>query len=35
MLKQNAGRFMLGKCLSDKKCMEEKETIGDGGDRKY
>ena len=31
-----AGRFMLGKYLSDKKNpMAAKETIGDGGGRKY
>jgi len=31
MLKQDAGRFMLGKSLSDKKSMEAEQTIGDGG----
>ena len=36
MLRQDAGRFMLGKYLSDKKnSMAAKETIGDGGGRKY
>jgi len=36
MLRQEAGRFMLGKYLSDKKNpMVTKETIGDGGGRKY
>ena len=38
MLRQDAGRFMLGKYLSDKKTlnsMAAKETIGDGGGRKY
>jgi len=34
MLRQDAGRFMLGKYLSDKK-MAAKETIGDGGGRQY
>ena len=31
MLKQDAGRFMLGKYLSDKKSMETEQTIGDDG----
>jgi len=31
MLKQDAGRFMLGKYLSDKTIPEMKETIGDVG----
>jgi len=36
MLRRDAGRFMLGKYLSNKKNpMAEKETIGDGGGRKY
>jgi len=36
MLRQDAGRFMLGQSLSDKKnSMAAKETIGDGGGRKY
>ena len=36
MLRQDAGRFMLGKYLSDKKIpMAAKETIVDGGGRKY
>jgi len=36
MLRQDAGRFMLGKYLSDKKkFMAAKDTIGDGGGRKY
>ena len=36
MLRQDAGRFMLGKYLYDKKnSMAAKEMIGDGGDRKY
>jgi len=36
VLRQEAGRFMLGKKLSDKKNpMKAKETIGDGGGRKY
>ena len=36
MLRQAAERFMLGKYLSDKKNpMAAKETIGDGGGRKY
>jgi len=36
MLRQDAERFMLGKCLSDQKnLMAAKETIGDGGGRKY
>jgi len=35
MLRQDAGRFMLGKYLSDKKILAAKETIGDGGGRKY
>ena len=39
-LRQDAGRFMLGKYLSDKKIsdknpMAAKETIGDGRGRKY
>jgi len=36
MLRQDARRFMLGKHLSDKNnLMEAKETIGDGGGRRY
>jgi len=35
MLRQDAGMFMLGKYLSDKTPMAAKETIGDGGGRKY
>ena len=36
MLRQDAGRFMLGKYLSDKKNpMEAKETIENGSGRKY
>ena len=35
MLRQDAGRFMLGKYLSDKNPMAAKEMIGDGGGRKY
>jgi len=36
MLRQHAGRFTLGKYLSDKKNpMAAKETIGDSGGRKY
>ena len=36
MLRQDAGRFMLGRYLSDKKNpMAAKETIGDGGGRNY
>jgi len=36
MLRQGAESFMLGKYLSDKKnYMAAKETIGDGGGRKY
>ena len=36
ILKQDSGRFMLGKNSSHKKNpMEAKETIGDGGSRKY
>jgi len=34
MLRQDAGRFMLGKYLSDQK-IPAKDTIGDGGGRKY
>jgi len=35
MLRQDAGRFMLVKYLSDQKNpMAAKETIGDGGGRK-
>ena len=35
MLRQDAGRFMLGKYLSEKNPMAAKETIGNGGGRKY
>ena len=36
MLRQDAGRFMLGKCLSYKQNpMKPKETIGNGSGRKY
>jgi len=35
MLRQDAGRFILGKYLSDKNPMAVKETIGDGIGRKY
>ena len=36
MLRQDAGRFILGKYLSDKKNpMAAKETIEDSGGRKY
>jgi len=36
MLRQDAERFMLGKCLTDKKNpMAAKETIGGGGGRKF
>ena len=36
MLRQDAGRFMLGKYLSDDEIpMAAKETIGNGGGRKY
>ena len=36
MLRHDPGRFMLGKYLNDKKNpMAAKETIGDGGGRKY
>jgi len=36
MLKQDAGKFMLEKYLSDKKkSMEAKDTCGDGGGRNY
>ena len=35
MRRQDAGRFMLGKYLSDKNPKAAKETIGDGGGRKY
>ena len=39
MLRQDAGKFMLGKYLSDKKNPSEgrqcRKTIGDGGGRKY
>jgi len=34
MLRQDAGRFMLGKYLSDRK-IQARETIGDGVGRKY
>jgi len=36
MLRQDAGRFMLGKYLSDKKnLMEAKKTIWDGSGKKF
>ena len=35
MLRQDAGMFMLEKCLSDQNSMAAKETIGDGGGMKY
>ena len=35
MLRQDAGRFMLGKYLNDKNPVVAKETIEDGGGRKY
>jgi len=34
-LRQDAGRIMLGKYLSDQNPMAAKETIGNGGGRKY
>ena len=35
MLRQDAGKLMLGKYLRQKNLMAAKETIGDGGGRKY
>jgi len=35
MLRQDAGRFMLGKHLSEKNPIAAKEMIRDGGGRKY
>jgi len=36
MLRQDAGRFMLGKYLSDKKISwKRRRRLGDGGGRKY